>query len=216
MPVEMREKSKLYGVELDSVSARIAKQLYQSANITEGAYEKRVLNDNFYDAAISNVPFGQFKVHDKRYDSLNLNIHDYFFAKSLDKVRPGGIIAFITTSGTLIKSNSKFRKYMAERAELLGAVRLPNTAFKAVAGTEVTSDIIFLQKRDKIQSVNSENCEWLDLGTDDNGIPMNSYFVNHPDMIIGEMKQGIEYSMYGDATATACVAPEVRHRVAPA
>ena len=151
MPVEMREKSKLYGVELDSVSARIAKQLYQSANITEGAYEKRVLNDNFYDAAISNVPFGQFKVHDKRYDSLNLNIHDYFFAKSLDKVRPGGIIAFITTSGTLDKSNSKFRKYMAERAELLGAVRLPNTAFKAVAGTEVTSDIIFLQKRDKIQ-----------------------------------------------------------------
>lgn len=208
MPVEMREKSKLYGVELDSVSARIAKQLYQSANITEGAYEKRVLNDNFYDAAISNVPFGQFKVHDKRYDSLNLNIHDYFFAKSLDKVRPGGIIAFITTSGTLDKSNSKFRKYMAERAELLGAVRLPNTAFKSVAGTEVTSDIIFLQKRDKIQSVNSENCEWLDLGTDENGIPMNSYFVNHPDMIIGEMKQGIEYSMYGDATATACVAPE--------
>lgn len=208
MPVEMREKSKLYGVELDSVSARIAKQLYQSANITEGAYEKRVLNDNFYDAAISNVPFGQFKVHDKRYDSLNLNIHDYFFAKSLDKVRPGGLIAFITTSGTLDKSNSKFRKYMAERAELLGAVRLPNTAFKTVAGTEVTSDIIFLQKRDKIQSVNSENCEWLDLGTDENGIPMNSYFVNHPDMIIGEMKQGIEYSMYGDATATACVAPE--------
>lgn len=208
MPVEMREKSKLYGVELDSVSARIAKQLYQSANITEGAYEKRVLNDNFYDAAISNVPFGQFKVHDKRYDSLNLNIHDYFFAKSLDKVRPGGVIAFITTSGTLDKSNSKFRKYMAERAELLGAVRLPNAAFKVVAGTEVTSDIIFLQKRDKIQSVNSENCEWLDLDTDENGIPMNSYFVNHPDMIIGEMKQGIEYSMYGDATATACVAPE--------
>lgn len=208
MPAEMRKNSKLYGVELDSISARIAKQLYQSANITEGAYEKRVLNDNFYDAAISNVPFGQFKVHDKRYDSLNLNIHDYFFAKSLDKVRPGGIIAFITTSGTLDKLNSKFRKYMAERAELLGAVRLPNTAFKAVAGTEVTSDIIFLQKRDKIQSVNSENCEWLDLGTDENGIPMNSYFVNHPDMIIGEMKQGIEYSMYGDATATACVAPE--------
>ena len=167
-----------------------------------------MLNDNFYDAAISNVPFGQFKVHDKRYDSLNLNIHDYFFAKSLDKVRPGGVIAFITTSGTLDKSNSKFRKYMAERAELLGAVRLPNTAFKSVAGTEVTSDIIFLQKRDKIQSVNSENCEWLDLSTDENGIPMNSYFVNHPDMIIGEMKQGIEYSMYGDATATACVAPE--------
>ena len=208
MPAEMRKNSKLYGVELDSISARIAQQLYQSANITEGAYEKRVLNDNFYDAAISNVPFGQFKVHDKRYDSLNLNIHDYFFAKSLDKVRPGGVIAFITTSGTLDKSNSKFRKYMAERAELLGAVRLPNTAFKAVAGTEVTSDIIFLQKRDKIQSVNSENCEWLDLVTDENGILMNSYFVNHPDMIIGEMKQGIEYSMYGDATATACVAPE--------
>lgn len=208
MPVEMREKSKLYGVELDSVSARIAQQLYQSASITEGAYEKRVLNDNFYDAAISNVPFGQFKVHDKRYDSLNLNIHDYFFAKSLDKVRPGGVITFITTSGTLDKSNSKFRKYMAERAELLGAVRLPNTAFKAVAGTEVTSDIIFLQKRDKIQSVNSENCEWLDLGTDENGITMNSYFVQNPEMILGEMKQGIEYSMYGDATATACVAPE--------
>lgn len=208
MPSEMREKSKLYGVELDSISARIAKQLYQSANITEGAYEKRVLNDNFYDAAISNVPFGQFKVHDKRYDSLNLNIHDYFFAKSLDKVRPGGIIAFITTSGTLDKSSSKFRTYMAERAELLGAVRLPNTAFKSVAGTEVTSDIIFLQKRDKIQSVNNDNCEWLGISSDENGIPMNSYFVNHPDMIIGEMKQGVEYSMYGDPDATACVAPE--------
>lgn len=208
MPGSIRDNSRLYGVELDSISARIAKQLYQSADITEGAYEKRVLRDNFYDAAISNVPFGQFKVHDKRYDSLNLNIHDYFFAKSIDKVRPGGIIAFITTSGTLDKSSSKFRTYMAERAELLGAVRLPNTAFKAVAGTEVTSDIIFLQKRDKILSVNKDNCDWLEISTDSKGIPMNNYFALHPEMIIGEMKQGVEYSMYGDPDATACVAPE--------
>ena len=208
MPGGIRDNSRLYGVELDSISARIAKQLYQSADITEGAYEKRVLRDNFYDAAISNVPFGQFKVHDKRYDSLNLNIHDYFFAKSIDKVRPGGIIAFITTSGTLDKSSSKFRTYMAERAELLGAVRLPNTAFKSVAGTEVTSDLIFLQKRDKILSVNKDNCDWLEISTDSKGIPMNNYFALHPEMIIGEMKQGVEYSMYGDPDATACVAPE--------
>lgn len=205
MPENIRDNSKLYGVELDSLSGRLAKQLYQSANISITGYEKKVLHDNFFDMAVGNVPFGQIKLNDRRYNSLNLNIHDYFFAKTLDKVRPGGIIAFITTSGTLDKQSSKFRKYLAQRAELIGAVRLPNNAF---GDTEVTSDILFLQKRDKIQVVNSENCEWLDISYNEDGVPMNNYFVLHPEMIMGTMKQGVEYSLYGNADATACVAPE--------
>lgn len=205
MPEAMRNNSHLHGVELDSITGGIAKQLYQTANISVMGYEKKALNDNFFDLAIGNVPFGQFKLNDRRYNRLNLNIHDYFFAKSLDKVRPGGYIAFITTSGTLDKNNSRFRQYLAERAELVGAIRLPNNAF---GDTEVTSDIIILKKRDKIVVVNKENCNWLEIGHTADGVPVNRYFAENPFMIMGEMKQGVEYSLYGNADATACVAPQ--------
>ncbi len=205
MPEAMRNNSHLHGVELDSITGGIAKQLYQTANISVMGYEKKALNDNFFDLAIGNVPFGQFKLNDRRYNRLNLNIHDYFFAKSLDKVRPGGYIAFITTSGTLDKNNSRFRQYLAERAELVGAIRLPNNAF---GDTEVTSDIIILKKRDKIVVANKENCNWLEIGHTADGVPVNRYFAENPQMIMGEMKQGVEYSLYGNADATACVAPD--------
>lgn len=177
------ENSKFYGVELDSITGRIAKQLYQKANIAVQGYEKTELHDSFFDVAIGNVPFGQFKVSDRKYDKNNWLIHDYFFGKTLDKVRPGGIIAFITSSGTLDKKNPTVRKYIAQRAELLGAIRLPNNTFKANAGTTVTSDIIFLQKRDTI--VNDEP-DWVYLGPDSNGNEMNQYFVDHPEMVLGE------------------------------
>ena len=177
--------SKLYGVELDDVSGRIARQLYQRSSIAVQGYEKAEFSDNFFDAAVGNVPFGQFKVADRRYDRLNLPIHEYFIAKTLDKVRPGGVVAFVTSSYTMDKKTSNTRKYIAQRAELLGAIRLPNTAFKAAAGTEVVSDILFLQKRDRMVDIEPE---WVHLATDDNGIQMNSYFIDHPDMILGEMK----------------------------
>ncbi len=201
MPEEMRN-SKLYGVELDSISGRIAKQLYQTADIQVTGFEKTAFPDNFFDVAVGNVPFGQFKLSEKRYDKLNLNIHDHFFAKSLDKVRAGGVIAFVTSQGTLDKANPQFRKYLAQRAELLGAIRLPNNAFKANAGTEVTSDIIFLKKRDKMLDIEPD---WVKLGQTADGVPVNKYFEQHPEMILGEMKQGVEYSLYGNAEATACV-----------
>ena len=177
--------SKLYGVELDDISGRIARQLYQRSSVSIRGYERMDYPDNFFDAAIGNVPFGQFKVADRRYDRLNLPIHEYFIAKTLDKVRPGGVVAFVTSSFTMDKKTSNTRKYIAQRAELLGAIRLPNTAFKAAAGTEVTSDILFLQKRDRMVDIEPE---WVHLATDDNGIQMNSYFIDHPDMILGEMK----------------------------
>jgi len=177
--------SKLYGVELDNVSGRIARQLYQRSSIAVQGYEKAEFSDNFFDVAIGNVPFGQFKVADRRYDRLNLPIHEYFIAKTLDKVRPGGVVAFVTSNFTMDKKTSNTRKYIAQRAELLGAIRLPNTAFKAAAGTEVVSDILFLQKRDRMVDIEPE---WVHLATDDNGITMNSYFAGHPDMILGEMK----------------------------
>lgn len=201
MPEEMRN-SKLYGVELDSISGRIAKQLYQTADIQVTGFEKMQFPDNFFDVAVGNVPFGQFKLSEKRYDKLNLSIHDHFFAKALDKVRAGGVIAFVTSKGTLDKENPQFRQYLAKRAELLGAIRLPNDAFKANAGTEVTSDIIFLQKRDKMLDIEPD---WVNLGTTPDGIAVNKYFEQHPEMILGEMKQGVEYSMYGNANTTACV-----------
>lgn len=201
MPEEMRS-GKLYGVELDSISGRIAKQLYQNADIQVTGFEKTTFPDNFFDVAVGNVPFGQFKLSEKRYDKLNLNIHDHFFAKSLDKVRAGGVVAFVTSQGTLDKANPQFRKYLAQRAELLGAIRLPNNAFKANAGTEVTSDIIFLQKRDKMLDIEPD---WVNLGQNADGVPVNKYFEQHPEMILGEMKQGVEFSMYGNADATACV-----------
>ena len=176
--------SHAYGVELDSISGRIAQQLYQNSSIAVTGFEKVQMPDSFFDVAIGNVPFGDFKVLDKRYDKHHWLIHDYFFGKTLDKVRPGGIVAFITSKGTMDKENSNLRKYLAQRADLIGAIRLPNTAFKRNAGTEVTSDILFLQKRDRMTDIEPD---WVHLDTDANGIRMNSYFVQHPEMILGEM-----------------------------
>ncbi len=178
------EDAKFYGVELDSISGRIARQLYQKSSITISGFENTMFPDSFFDVAIGNVPFGQFKVSDKKYDKNNFLIHDYFFAKALDKVRPGGIVAFITSHGTLDKENPAVRKYIAERADFLGAIRLPNDTFKYAAGTEVTSDIIFLQKRDRIIETEPD---WIHLGTDENGIKMNQYFIDNSEMVMGEM-----------------------------
>ena len=184
LPESMAE-SKVYGVELDDVSGRIARQLYPRSSISVRGYEKMDFPDNFFDAAVGNVPFGQFKVQDRRYDRLNLSVHEYFFAKTLDKVRPGGVVAFVTSSYTMDKRTGNVRKYIAQRAELLGAIRLPNDTFKAAAGTEVVSDILFLQKRDRMVDIEPE---WVQLGTNDDGITMNRYFLDHPDMVLGEMK----------------------------
>ena len=184
LPEGMAE-SKVYGVELDDVSGRIARQLYPRSSISVRGYEKMDFPDNFFDVAVGNVPFGQFKVQDRRYDRLNLSIHEYFFAKTLDKVRPGGVVAFVTSSYTMDKRTSNVRKYIAQRAELLGAIRLPNDTFKAAAGTEVVSDILFLQKRDRMVDIEPD---WVQLGTNDDGITMNRYFIDHPDMVLGEMK----------------------------
>ncbi len=178
--------SKVYGVELDSISGRIAQQLYQKNSIAVQGFEKTDLPDSFFDAAIGNIPFGQFKVPDKRYDKNNFLIHDYFFARTLDKVRPGGVIAFITSKGTMDKENPNVRKYIAQRADLLGAVRLPNNTFKSAAGTEVTSDILFLQKRDSLVDIEPD---WVHLGRDANGLRINQYFVDNPDMIMGQMQE---------------------------
>ena len=182
---ESMSGSKLYGVELDDLSGRIARQLYQKSSIAVQGYEKTAFPDNFFDVAIGNVPFGQFHVADKRYDRLNFPIHEYFVAKALDQVRPGGAIAVVTSSYTMDKRTASARKYIAQRAELLGAIRLPNNAFKAAAGTEVVSDILFLQKRERMVDIEPE---WVHLATNEDGIQMNSYFIDHPDMILGEMK----------------------------
>lgn len=182
---ESMSGSKLYGVELDDLSGRIARQLYQKSSIAVQGYEKTAFPDNFFDVAIGNVPFGQFHVPDKRYDRLNFPIHEYFIAKALDQVRPGGVIAVVTSSYTMDKRTASARKYIAQRAELLGAIRLPNNAFKAAAGTEVVSDILFLQKRERMVDIEPE---WVHLATNEDGIQMNSYFIDHPDMILGEMK----------------------------
>lgn len=182
---ESMSGSKLYGVELDDLSGRIARQLYQRSSIAVQGYEKTAFPDNFFDVAIGNVPFGQFHVPDKRYDRLNFPIHEYFIAKSMDQVRPGGVIAVVTSSYTMDKRAASARKYIAQRSELLGAIRLPNNAFKAAAGTEVVSDILFLQKRERMVDIEPE---WVHLATNENGIQMNSYFIDHPDMILGEMK----------------------------
>ena len=218
LPEGMAE-SKVYGVELDDVSGRIARQLYPRSSISIRGYEKMDFPDNFFDVAVGNVPFGQFKVQDRRYDRLNLSIHEYFFAKTLDKVRPGGVVTFVTSSYTMDKRTGNVRKYIAQRAELLGAIRLPNDTFKAAAGTEVVSDILFLQKRDRMVAtglppnrrfggkrrndemdelsaqagsegyeVRDDAAEWVQLGTNDDGITMNRYFLDHPDMVLGEMK----------------------------
>ena len=179
------ENCKLYGVELDYISGRIARQLYQKSTVAVQGYEDTNLPNSFFDVAVGNVPFGDFKVLDKKYDKHKFLIHDYFFAKTLDKVRPGGVVAFITSKGTLDKENSSVRKYIAQRADLLGAIRLPNNTFKANAGTEVTSDIIFLQKRDSITDIEPD---WVYLGENDDGIKMNQYFIDNPEMILGNIE----------------------------
>ena len=198
---ESMASAKFYGVELDSISGRIAQQLYQNSSIAVQGFEDTNLPDSFFDAAVGNVPFGQFKVPDKRYDKHNFLIHDYFFARTLDKVRPGGVVAFITSKGTMDKENPAVRKYIAQRADLLGAIRLPNNTFKDAAGTEVTSDIIFLQKRDRLIDIEPE---WVHLATDENGIRMNSYFVSNPEMVLGDMQ--IISGAHGPESA--CVAYE--------
>ena len=177
--------SKLYGVELDDLSGRIARQLYQKSSIAVQGYEKTAFPDNFFDVAIGNVPFGQFHVPDKRYDRLNFPIHEYFVAKALDQVRPGGVIAVVTSSYTMDKRTASARKYIAQRSELLGAIRLPNNTFKSTAGTDVVSDVLFLQKRERMVDIEPE---WVHLATNEDGIQMNSYFIDHPDMVLGEMK----------------------------
>ncbi len=195
------QRSNLYGVEIDSISGRIAGQLYQKANVSITGFEKTTYPDNFFDAVIGNVPFGDYKIFDPKYNKYNFRIHDYFIAKALDQVRPGGVVAVITTKGTLDKSNPTIRKYLAERAELVGAVRLPNTAFKENAGTEVTSDILFLQKRERKIDIEPD---WVHLGYTENGIAVNSYFVEHPEMMLGHME--LDDRIYGkDSKYTVCV-----------
>ena len=184
LPDSMKD-SKIYGVELDKISGNIAQQLYQKHSIAVQGFEETELPDSFFDVAVGNVPFGDFKVIDKRYNKHKFLIHDYFFAKTLDKLRQGGVMAFITSKGTMDKENNSVRKYIAQRAELLGAIRLPNDTFKGNAGTEVVSDILFLQKRDRVLDLSPD---WVDLAVNDDGIKMNSYFVQHPEMILGEMK----------------------------
>ena len=190
----------LHGVELDDLTGRIAKQLYQKADIAIDGFENTDHPDNYFDLAVGNVPFGEYGVHDRRYDRQNLLIHDYFITKTLDKVRPGGIVAFVTSKGTLDKKNSKVRAALAQKADLLGAVRLPNNAFKANAGTEVTTDILFFQKRDRAPE---KLPEWVESGLTTDGVPLNRYFLDHPEMVLGTMVRG--KSMYGNETETACI-----------
>lgn len=192
--------SKRYGVELDAITGRIARQLYQNADIQIKGFEDADYPDNFFDLAIGNVPFGSYGVSDQRYDKYKFHIHDYFFAKAIDKVRPGGVVAFITSKGTLDKQDEKVRRYLAERAELLGAIRLPNNAFAANANTEVTADILFLRKRER--PILSQP-EWLHLGQTEDGIPINSYFLSHPEMLLGRMAWW--KNMYGNQEETACL-----------
>ena len=197
------EKANLYGVELDSLTGRIARQLYQKADITVDGFEATDHPNDFFDLAVGNVPFGEYKVHDRQYDKQNLLIHDYFLTKTLDKVRPGGVVAFITSKGTMDKANGKVREALAQKADLLGAVRLPNNAFKANAGTEVTADILFFQKRG---SAPEKLPDWVNVGKTEDGVPLNNYYLQHPEMVLGKMVSG--ESMYGNATETACIPVE--------
>jgi len=201
LPASM-SNSKLYGVELDTITGGIAKQLYPDAAIEVKGYEEVNYPDHFFDIAIGNIPFNSIKISDSRYDKHNFRIHDYFIAKTLDKVRSGGIIAFITSKYTLDKANPAIRKYMAQRAELLGAIRLPNNAFKSVAGTEATTDIIFLQKRDSEVVPDERDSPWISVEENEGGIPINSYFIDHPEMVLGEMV--FDESMFGNEKTTAC------------
>ncbi len=203
------EKSKLHGIEIDPLSGRIAKQLYQKASIAIEGFEETKLPDNHFDVVLGNIPFGEFKVNDSRYNAQKFLIHDYFIAKALDKVRAGGVVMFITSKGTMDKASPEVRKYIAQRAELLGAVRLPDNTFRANAGTEVTSDILILQKRDRMIEIEPE---WVHLDTDENGVTMNSYFVQHPEMVLGEMR--MESTRFGmDSVCKAY--PTCRLRASP-
>ena len=195
LPESMRE-SRLYGVELDSITGRIAKQLYPLADITVAGFETTNRRD-FFDLAVGNVPFGNYKVRDKGYDRLNFSIHNYFFAKTLDQVRPGGIIAFVTSRYTMDAKDPSARKYLAQRAELLGAIRLPNNAFRANAGTDVVSDILFLQKREHPVDIEPD---WVHLDMTPEGFPINSYFTEHPEMVLGELTS--ESTQYGKEECT--------------
>lgn len=199
---ESMANSRLYGIEIDSITGRIARQLYQRADIRVQGFETADLPDSFFDAAVGNVPFGQYSVPDKRYDKLKLSIHDYFFAKTLDKVRPGGVVAFITSSFTMDKKTSSVRKYIAERAELLGAVRLPNNAFQKNAGTTVVTDILFLQKRDRPIETESD---WIHLGKTEDGFDINQYFIDNPDMVLGQLTE--ESTQYGHMACTCAPIP---------
>lgn len=183
LPENMKD-SKVYGIEIDNISAGIAQQLYQSSSVMNAPFEKAELPDSFFDAVVGNVPFGDYSLADKRYDKYHFLIHDYFFAKSLDKLRPGGVMCLVTSKGTMDKESTEVRRYIAQRAELLGAIRLPDNTFKSNAGTEVTSDILILQKRDRVVEIEPD---WIFLDEDENGIRMNKYFVDHPDMVLGEM-----------------------------
>ena len=201
MPLSLAQSCHLYGVEKDEISGRIAKQLYPNADIRIQGFEEAEYGDNFFDAVIGNVPFGDFKIYDRKHNPLEFKVHDYFIAKSIDHVRPGGIVAVVTTKGTMDKQNTAVRKYLAERAELVGAIRLPNTAFKAEAGTEVTSDILFFQKRER--KIVTEP-DWVHLGMTEDGIPVNSYFAEHPEMILGRMEY--DTGRFGeDSKYTCCV-----------
>lgn len=197
LPDQAKYSSKLFGVELDNLSGRIAQQLYQEAHIQIRAFEKAAFPDNFFDVAVGNVPFGEFKVPDRRYDKQNFLIHDYFFAKTLDKVRPGGLIAFVTSKGTMDKANPAVRRYIAQRAELIGAIRLPNTMMKVEANTDVTADLIFLQKRERMVDIEPE---WVSLTYLDGQIPINTYFADHPEMMLGTM--AFDNRMYGNNKET--------------
>lgn len=208
MPEDIRSSSNLYGVELDDISGRIAKQLYQNANIRITGFEKTLFKDNSFDLAIGNVPFGAYSLNEPKYNKYHFQIHDHFFAKALDKVKPGGIVAFITSKGTLDKKNPDVRKYLAERAELVGAIRLPNNAFKNNAGTEVTSDIIFLQKRENpIELTPLTTPDWVHLGKTDNGLPVNQYFIDNPQMVLGNIVAGNKLYGHGNDD-TMCEAIE--------
>lgn len=200
MPIPM-QNCRLYGVEMDDITGRIAKQLYPRADITISGFEDTKYPDNFFDAAVGNVPFGDYKIYDPKYNKLNFRVHDYFLAKALDQIRPGGVAAFITTKGTMDKANPNVRRYLAQRAELIGAVRLPNTAFKDNAGTEVTSDILFLKKRERQTDIEPD---WVHLGYTNDGIPINSYFAEHPEMMLGKMEY--DTGRYGENSRyTVCV-----------
>ncbi|MCD7777189.1 MAG: N-6 DNA methylase, partial [Clostridiales bacterium] len=198
LPENMKD-SELYGVELDSITGRIAKQLYPNADIQVKGFEKTDFDSGFFDAAVGNVPFGNYRLYDEEFHDGEL-IHDFFFKKSLDKVRPGGLVAFVTSKGTLDKADTKVREYLAQSADLLGAIRLPNTAFKKKANTEVTADILFLKKRENLRDFEKEGKpEWTDTTTTLDGLPINSYFVSHPQMVLGEMKEVTR--RYGKETA---------------